>query len=165
MSWTAVATALGTLAAGLALPMAVYQLAALREDRLRAQISQVGVWMETTIEEAPQAWQGPMGPPRTEIALCIRNSSQLPVDVYSVKLVTGLVLHPRDIAPDYTWTRRLDPDQVAEFASFTTGRVTAMSVMDAARNLWDMRPAEVGRPRRIRARRWWEWRHGTKTPP
>jgi hypothetical protein len=41
VNWAAI-TAVGTVLAGLALPLAFFQLGALRQDRLRAQVSKVG---------------------------------------------------------------------------------------------------------------------------
>jgi hypothetical protein len=43
VNWAAV-TAIGTVLAGLALPLAFVRLGALRQDRLRAQVSKVGAW-------------------------------------------------------------------------------------------------------------------------
>lgn len=43
--WWVAITAIGTVLAGLALPLAFIQLGALRQDRLRGQISKVGVWV------------------------------------------------------------------------------------------------------------------------
>lgn len=46
VSWAAV-TGIGAVLAGLALPLAFIQLGALRQDRLRAQVSRVGAWTGT----------------------------------------------------------------------------------------------------------------------
>lgn len=53
VDWTATVTAIGTLLGGLALPLAFIQLAALRQDRLRAQINKVGAWGGDARKGAP----------------------------------------------------------------------------------------------------------------
>src|ERR1700719_3133834 len=77
MSWAAV-TAIGTVLAGLALPLAFIQIGALRRDRLRTQISKVGVWidMQWTKSEIPEL----------QARLLIRTASELPVEIKRVEL-------------------------------------------------------------------------------
>lgn len=69
-SWTDIVTAIGTVLAGLALPLAFIQLGALRQDRLRAQVSKAGAWtgMPEQTGEEPGLWT---------IPVLIRNGSDL----------------------------------------------------------------------------------------
>jgi hypothetical protein len=78
-SWTDIVTAIGTVLAGLALPLAFIQLGGLRQDRLRAQVSKVGAWVDTPKTMYPESglWTIPVR---------IRNSSELPVRVETVDL-------------------------------------------------------------------------------
>jgi hypothetical protein len=70
-SWTDIVTAIGTVLAGLALPLAFIQLGALRQARLRAQVSKAGAWtgMPEQTGEEPGLWT---------IPVLIRNGSELP---------------------------------------------------------------------------------------
>jgi len=70
-------TAVGTVLADLTLPLALIQLGALRQDRLRAQVSKVGAWIGTVeqMDEKTGSWT---------IPVLIRNGSELPVRVDSV---------------------------------------------------------------------------------
>jgi hypothetical protein len=78
--WWVAITAIGTVLAGLALPLALIQLGALRQDRLRAQVSKVGAWVETpkTIYPESDSWTVPVR---------VRNGSELPVRVDTIDLV------------------------------------------------------------------------------
>lgn len=86
MPWAAI-TAIGTVLAGLALPLAFVQLGALRQDRLRAQVSKVGIWLGDIppLEPDTQAWN---------ITILIRNSSELPVIVQTADLLRFDRAHP-----------------------------------------------------------------------
>jgi hypothetical protein len=77
VNWAAV-TAIGTVLAGLALPLAFIQLGALRQDRLRAQINKIGVWAEEDDRprDGPERW----------VILFIQNASELPVEVHYAEL-------------------------------------------------------------------------------
>jgi hypothetical protein len=75
-SWTDIVTAIGTVFAGLALPLAFIQLRALRQDRLRTQVGKVGAWADTPV-------QGAADPGLWTIPVLIRNGSELPVWVDS----------------------------------------------------------------------------------
>ena len=77
--WWVAITAIGTVLAGLALPLAFIQLGALRQERLRAQVSKVGAWVGTVepTGEGTGSWM---------IRMLIRNGSELPVGVSAVDL-------------------------------------------------------------------------------
>ena len=79
MNWAAI-TAIDTVLAGLALPLAFIQLGALRQDRLREQVSKLGVWAEVpeATDEEPGSWT---------ISVRIRNGSELPIRVDTVDLI------------------------------------------------------------------------------
>lgn len=75
MNWTliwAAVTAIATVFAGLALPLAFVQLGALRRDRLRAQIAKVGGWTGAPEREGDEAYSW-------SIPVWVRNGSELPV--------------------------------------------------------------------------------------
>jgi hypothetical protein len=55
-TWLEAAADVGTVAAGLALPLAFVQLGGLRRDRLRGQVDKVAAWPE---EPAPLKSDGP----------------------------------------------------------------------------------------------------------
>jgi hypothetical protein len=76
VNWAAI-TAIGTVLAGLALPLAFIQLGALRQDRLRAQVSKVGAWAQkpTLLDKRATFWF---------IPVFVRNSSELPVQIDAV---------------------------------------------------------------------------------
>lgn len=86
VNWVAV-TAVGTVLADLALPLALIQLGALRQDRLRAQVSKVGAWIGTVeqMDEKTGSWT---------IPVLIRNGSELPVRVDSVDVAVPSVCYP-----------------------------------------------------------------------
>jgi hypothetical protein len=106
VDWAAI-TAIGTVLAGLALPLAFVQLEAQRRERLRAQVSQVGAWTRIygVSEEgdwpAPRILVGEPAPERWRIEVAVRNSSQLPVLINKVELnvrTWGYDLVPRNAA-------------------------------------------------------------------
>jgi hypothetical protein len=162
VNWAAI-TAIGTVLAGLALPLAFIQLGALRQDRLRAQISKVGAWAGEW-EPAPtkpdeQPWK---------IPVLIRNSSELPVLVHEVKLylilqtsagktVPPLVPHAT-IAPGRTWegTCEYREDPGREDQQPVQVFIRRVTATDAAGRQWEIRPYRGGPPRRVRrrGRRW-----------
>ena len=59
MHWATIITSTGALLGGLAIVIAFVQLGSQREDRLRAQISKIGVW--TQADDARMAPTGPNG--------------------------------------------------------------------------------------------------------
>jgi hypothetical protein len=65
---------MGTVLAGLEFPLAFVELGALRQDRLPAQVSKVGVWTGRPWKPLKEmdSWQAPV---------YIRNGSELPVRV------------------------------------------------------------------------------------
>jgi hypothetical protein len=149
--WAAV-TAIGTILAGLALPLAFIQIGALRQDRLRAQISKVGVWidMKWTKSETPEL----------QARLLVHNASELPVEIKRVELdINGkprMVVSRGTVAPGQT---RKYGTGAGDASKVTLGVVR---IIDAAGRLWDMHPARGGLPRRVRSRRWWLWHRRTQ---
>jgi hypothetical protein len=147
-------TAIGTVAAGLALPLAFAQLAALRQDRLRAQISKVGVWYDLDWPES--------GTPRLMAILFVRNASELPVELKRVELnIDGkprISIDRGFVPPDETRKWEIGAGDPSEIA------LGEVSIIDATRRLWDLRPIRGGPARRIRLERWWLWRrdHGVR---
>jgi hypothetical protein len=87
VNWATAITAVGALLGGLALPLAFIQLGALRQDRLRAQISKVGIWVGEWEPAPTRANEQPW-----KIPVHVRNSSELPVMVLEVRLYVA----PRD---------------------------------------------------------------------
>jgi hypothetical protein len=92
VDWAAV-TAIGTVMAGLALPLAFFQLDAQRRERLRAQVSKVGAWTriygvfedgERPVGRIVGPWEP--GPEQWTVRGSIRNSSELPVVIHRVDL-------------------------------------------------------------------------------
>ncbi len=185
MFWT-VTTAIGTVLAGLALPLAFIQLGALRQDRLRAQVSKVGAWASAPEQagEEPGSWT---------IPVLVRNGSELPVRVNAVDLAvrpwgydrvlavpegTGEVeyymnkrlgksdrayIAPGTIAPGETWSTGWGYEPGAVFDQPEPPMVTVARVVitDAAGYQWEMRSGRAGPARRVqRWRRWWWKRHG-----
>ena len=151
MSWAAV-TAIGTVLAGLALPLAFIQIGALRRDRLRAQISKVGVWvdMQWTKSETPEL----------QARLLIHNASELPVEIKRVELdIDGrprMVVSRRTVAPGRTLKYGIS---AGDASRVTLGVV---NLIDAAGHLWDMRPVRGGLPQLIQSRSWWLWHRRTQ---
>jgi hypothetical protein len=78
--WATIITSTGALLGGLAIVIAFIQLGALRQDRLREQVSKLGVWTD--------AQDIGVGPGHTEwrVGLFIRNGSELPVEVHVTEL-------------------------------------------------------------------------------
>ena len=157
MPWAAI-TAIGTVFAGLALPLAFVQLGALRQDRLREQISKIGAWTETDEMEGATPSQ-----PGWNITLFIRNNSKLPVDVG----VAGLNLRPSEpengdknivlaaglIPPETTWhrTEEYRPEPLPDTPlGLLWPRVTInlILVTDAAGLQWSISQHRTGPPRR-----------------
>jgi hypothetical protein len=184
--WWVAITAIGTVLAGLALPLAFFQLGALRQDRLRAQVGKVGAWTgapEQTGEE-PGLWTVPV---------LIRNGSELPVRVDSVDVVVTPWGYEHVLAApegttevDYYAVKRLGDSHETYFAPGTIApgetrslqyayepevqfsrpeppkaSVTRAVITDAAGYQWEMRSGKAGPVRRVqRWRRWWWKRHG-----
>ena len=73
VNWAAI-TAVGTVLAGVPLPLAFVQLGALRQDRLRGQVGKVGAWTgePKTMGDEQGMWT---------IPVLVRNGSELPVRV------------------------------------------------------------------------------------
>lgn len=128
MNWAAI-TAIGTVLAGLALQLAFFQLGALRQDRLRGQISRVGAWAGELVE-VPGKPEGRPG----AMPVFVRNSSELPV------FVQALVLGGRP-------GRAITSGGAEAAGAFAY--VDWANVIDAAGYSWIMRPASPGPPRRI----------------
>ena len=190
MIWWAVITAIGTVLAGVALPLAFVQLGALRQDRLRAQVSKVGAWVGTVeqIEEETGEETGSW-----VIPILIRNGSELPVRVDSVDVAIrpwgydrvlavpkGTIevdyymnkrfgksdqtyIAPGTIAPGETWSTgwTYEPEAVFGQPQPPLAAVSRVVVTDNAGYQWEMRSGKAGPVRRVqRWRRWWWKRHG-----
>ena len=78
--WDAI-SAIGSVLGGLAIVLAFVQLGAQRQDRLRAQISKVGIWVGEWEPAPTRANEQPW-----TIPVHVRNSSELPVMVLEVSL-------------------------------------------------------------------------------
>jgi hypothetical protein len=192
--WAAI-TAVGTVLAGLALPLAFIQLGALRQDRLREQVSKIGVWTEA---EDP-------GDAEWRVSLLIRNASELPVEVHVTELAIdwlgyqtvlasadgeppqlysnkrigptrldyffpgtiGPGFFPGTIGPGRTWVEYRDYSPVGKFDAPPQPRISIIQVAitDVAGRQWELRPHRGGRARRVRWRREWPWRHRRLPPP
>jgi hypothetical protein len=187
MSWAAI-TAIGTVLAGLALPLAFIQLRALRQDRLRGQVSKVGAWTGV-----PEPLGGILG--SWTIPILVRNSSELPVRVNTVDLAVRpwgydrvlavpedtsepgyymdkrfgksgrTCILPGTIAPGDTWstgwTYDYEPEADFDEPQPPMASVTRLVVTDTAGYQWEMRSDRAGpAPRVQRWRRWWWKRHG-----
>jgi hypothetical protein len=183
VSWAAV-TAIGTVLGGLALPLAFIQLAALRQDRLRTQVSRVGAWVgepERT-GEAPGLWKVPV---------LIRNSSELPVQIDALDVVIrvgGRVLHVGTLSPlerirelerikgeteRFVPSVSLGPIAPGDTRSFDNSYevrdevkavlgeprpfagITRIVITDAAHHQWELGSGRAGPARRVR---WWRRR-------
>jgi hypothetical protein len=95
-SWTDIVTAIRTVLAGLAPQLAFIQLGALRQDRLRGQVSKVGAWVDTVEQQNEEtgSWT---------IPVLIRNGSELPVKVDNLDLTIRAWGHNRVLAaPEIT---------------------------------------------------------------
>jgi hypothetical protein len=182
VDWAAI-TAIGTVLAGLALPLAFIQLGALRQDRLREQVSKIGAWTDANrVDEGSSDWR---------IALFIRNSSELPVEARKAELTTQVrgyqtlsqavadkppkagaykegsklpFTHvPGTIPPGETWHAEHYHHSGETFSISIPPLVTItqVAVTDAAGIQWDIRPYKSGPPLRVRWwRRWWRKRQG-----
>lgn len=190
MHWATVIASTGTLLSGLAIIIAFIQLGNQREDRLRAQISKIGVWAQADdLRTAP-------GKPKWQITMFIKNASELPVEVrigelaidtlgykdvlagsgnqppqlYAEKRsgpVKAAYFFPGTIAPGLTWhgDQKYTPD--GDFDTIVLPRISIiqLAIADAAGREWDVRPYRGRPPRRVRWRRAWPWRHGRLPPP
>jgi hypothetical protein len=177
VDWGAV-TAIGTVLGGLALPIAFIQIGTQRVDRLRAQVSQIGIWADEPepAEEGAYTWA---------IPVFIRNSTELPVVVNAADLSVQpwgyddipaddlgrnvyaskksgtsqpVYIAPGTIRPLSVWTGRPTYRTDDAFDQPQPPRVTVSRVIvtDAAGRQWEVRPDRAGHPRLIRRwRRWW----------
>jgi hypothetical protein len=182
VSWAAI-TAIGTVLAGLALPLAFYQLGALRQDRLRGQVSKVGAWTGTPEPsgEEPGSWTVPV---------LIHNGSELPVRVDVVDLAIRAWGYDRVLAApegtsevDYYMQKRFDSSDWAGFVPGTIApgdtwsmgwayqpetafdrpqppkaSITRVVVTDAAGYQWEISSARAGPARRVGRWRRWLWK-------
>jgi hypothetical protein len=178
-SWTDIVTAIGTVFAGLALPLAFVQLGALRRDRLREQVSKVGAWVGTVEQTGEETWA---------IPALIRNGSELPIRVNAVDLAVwsvgvGRVLvgregtnefgYPRDtkydrrypavfppgsVVPGDTWSFEFHyPQTIPSQPEAPVAAIMRVVIGDAAGYQWEIRSTKAGPARRVRRwrRRWW----------
>jgi hypothetical protein len=179
--WPEWLTAVGSLGAGLALPLAFVQLAGLRRDRLQGQVDRVAAW-----PEAPSLQDRVEDVLVWSVPLRVRNSSELPVFVDSVdfdvrtfgydtvlaapegdpaaagryaKKVLGdperMQMQPGVIAPGAIWGEALEYHQVLATERTEGPRVAIVQIVvtDAAGRRW-RRPAR-GRTRRVYRRGAW----------
>jgi hypothetical protein len=144
--WAAV-TAIGTVLAGMALPLAFIQIGALRRDRLRAQISKVGVWID-------MAWTK-SETPELQARLHVRNASELPVEIKRVEIdIDGkprMVVSRGTVAPGQTRKYGIGAGNASEVTLGVVG------IIDIAGRQWELRPVQGGLPRLVHSRRWWLW--------
>lgn len=182
MSWAAL-TAIGTVLAGLALPLAFIQLGALRQDRLRTQVAKVGAWTGPPgqDDEDASSWS---------VQAFVRNGSELPVRIDGLELrirpwgylrtlaapegttevdyyadkrfgdSKKAYLRPGTIAPGSTWSVWQD---CAVGASFEYPRppitsIARVVITDAAGYQWEFRSDKAGPARRVRQWRRWYWK-------
>jgi hypothetical protein len=179
-------TAVGTVLAGLALPLAFVQLGALRQDRLRGQVSKVGAWTgaPTQDDQEARSWS---------VQVFVRNGGELPVRIDALELSlrpwgykrvltapegTGEVdyymdkrfgdstrayLAPGPIGPGATWSVWHGCDAGASIDEPQPPRASVARVVitDAAGYQWEIRSDRAGPALRVRRwRRWWWKRHG-----
>lgn len=176
--WATIITSTGALLGGLAIVIAFIQLGNQREDRLRAQISKIGIWTEATDPRVAS------GQPELRVTLFIHNASKLPVEVHMAELAidtlgyknippsaggeppqvyierTGPVrpadFFPGTIPPGHKWH---DGQSYAPDDDFTVRRlrirIMRLAVTDAAGLRWDVRPYRGRPPRRVRGRGRW----------
>lgn len=174
--WAAI-TAFGTVLAGLALPLAFIQLRALRQDRLRTQVSKVGAWtgQPRRTDEVTSSWT---------IPLLVRNGSELPVWVnavgmnidpgqvvrsQTVRRVRGVPVaeeapesdrlrrtqfhtSPGAVAPGETWQKEITFDPGAHTRHLAAA-VYHVAIIDTAGHQWEMRPGAAGPARLVRRER------------
>jgi hypothetical protein len=185
VNWAAI-TAIGTVLAGLALPIAFIQLGALRQDRLRAQVSKVSAWTGAPEQAGEErgSWTVPV---------LIRNSSELPVRVDTVDLAVQAwgyervlavpegttevdyymekrlgesgktYIAPGTIAPGDIWSTdwAYEPEVIFDQPQPPKASVIRAVITDAAGHQWEMRTSRAGPARRVRRwRRWWWKRQG-----
>jgi hypothetical protein len=162
-SWTDIVTAVGTVLAGLALPLAFIQLGALRQDRLREQVSKVGGWAG-----APEQQQMGAEPRIWTIPVFIRNGSGLPVRVDAFDLaardgrddplppgVSDTSLVPGTIPPEETWRGHFDHSSSGIFDPPRLPMVSVIRIVvtDAAGHQWETLAGRPGPARLVRRRR------------
>jgi hypothetical protein len=188
--WATIITSTGALLGGLAIVIAFYQLGRQREDRLRAQISKIGVWAQA--DDARMASERPTW----QITLFIQNASELPVVVHVAELAidtlgyknvlasiggespqlladkrtgpaTPSYFFPGTIPPGHKWhgETKYSPDGDIDMPLWPRISIIQLAITDAAMRQWDMRPNRGRPPRRVRWRREWPWRHGRMPPP
>ncbi len=165
MHWATIITSTGALLGGLAIVIAFIQLGNQREDRLRAQVSKIGVWTQADdMRMAPDQ-------PEWQITLFIQNASELPVEVHVAELAidtlgyqnvlarvggeppqlyaskrTGPVkpayFFPGTVPPGRKWhgEQKYAPD--GDFSTVQRPRIgiIQLAITDAAGRQWDMRP-------------------------
>jgi hypothetical protein len=183
MHWATIITSTGALLGGLAIVIAFLQLGNQREDRLRAQISKIGVWTQTDdLRMAPDQ-------PEWQITLFIQNASELPVEVHVAELAIDTLgyknvlasagreppqlfaskragpvkpahFFPGTIPPGRKWHKEQKYKPDGDFDTIMQPRISIiqLAVTDAAGRQWDMRPSRGKPPRRIRWGRKWPWR-------
>jgi hypothetical protein len=110
--WTSIATAVGSLLGGLALPIAFIQLGQLRSAQARAQIDQVGAWVDRPEREVPERDFSEVrrppeyGPALWKVTLHILNSSELPI----LLLQADLLIQPMwKSSPDDVLPKEIEP--------------------------------------------------------
>jgi hypothetical protein len=188
--WATIITSTGALLGGLAIVIAFIQLGNQREDRLRGQVSKIGVWT--------QADDARMVPDQPEwlITLFIQNASELPVEVHMAELAIDTLgyqnvlasadgeppqqyadkrtrpakagyFFPGTIPPGHKWhgKQKYTPD--GDFDTIVRPRISIikLAITDAAGRQWDMRPYRGRPPRRVRWRHEWPWRRGRPSAP
>lgn len=96
MPWATIITSVGSLLSGLAIIIAFMQLGSQRQDRLRAQVSKVGVWAEPSDNST-----------QPQVTLFVHNANELPVHVLLVDLALNTLPYqiPNLVIPATT-TRR-----------------------------------------------------------
>jgi hypothetical protein len=175
--WATIITSAGALLGGLAIVLFI-QLGAQRQDRLRAQVNQIGRWAETAdVRTDPDQ-------PEWRISLFIRNSSELPLEALAailrvqergydedavhqfpdgvplsvfVKKKTGSsqdhAFRPGTIPPGITWEQsirfRLRSADTFDVPEEPKVTIIALYVTDAAGHKWDLSTRRAGPPRRI----------------
>jgi hypothetical protein len=190
MHWATIITSTGALLGGLAIVIAFIQLGNQREDRLRAQISKIGVWT--------QADDARMAPDQAQwqITLFIQNASELPVEVHVAELAIDTLGYQNVLAsaggeppqlyadkrtgpvkPAYFFAGTISPGQKwhgeqkytpdGHFDTIVRPRISIirLAITDAAGRQWEVRPYRGRPPRRVRWRSEWPWRRGRLSAP
>jgi hypothetical protein len=189
VNWSAI-SAIGSVLSGLAVVIAFYQLGSQREDKLRAQISKIGVWAQADhvrIASERAMWQ---------ITLFVKNASELPIEVHVAELAIDTLgyknvrgsaaggppqtyadkrtgptkpayFFPGTVPPGHKWHGEQEYTPVGDFDRIEQIRIGIfqLAITDAAGLQWDVRPSLGRTPRRIRWQREWPWRRGTMPPP